>query len=113
MADLNLVLGQPSGDQTMPASAGNVRRVVLPVGTRSVIVTSDDDFYWEEDPAQTKADDTASVATNRQKLKAGSYSRKPAGAGRAHQALRAIRYIYLVGTVSSQPFWVTAVAEGE
>lgn len=111
MADLNLVLGEPSGDQTLPTTVGNVRRVQLPLGTRSLLVTSDSDFYVEEDPTQTKLDNAASTTANRQKFKAGTYAYKPRFSGRGGQALTTPRYIYLVGTVADQPYWLTATAD--
>lgn len=111
MADLNLTLGVPSGDQTMPASAGNVRRVRVPEGTRSLIITSESAFYIEEDMNQAKADEAASTTTLRHKYVAGSFSLRPFLAGHGGQVLREARYIYLVGTVNAQPFWATAVPE--
>lgn len=111
MADLNLTLGAPSGDRTLSSTPGNVRRVRLPAGTRAFVITSESAFYLEEDSAQTKADETTSVSTNRQKYAAGTYGITPIGAGRGSQELTATRYIYVVGTVADQPYWITAVHE--
>lgn len=110
-ADITLTLGVPSGDQTMDPTPGNVRRVVLPLGTRAYTITSESAFYIEEDPAQAKADATASDASKRQKFAAGTYSLIPFLSGRGAQALLGPRYLYFVGTVATQPFWITASPE--
>jgi hypothetical protein len=111
MADLNLTLGVPSGDRTLSATPGNVRRIKLPLGTRTYLITSESAFYIEEDASQAKLDEAASDTTKRHKFVAGSYPLTPIGAGMERNSLPADRFIYVVGTVASQPYWITPVGE--
>jgi len=111
MAQLDLTLGVPSGDRTLEATPGNVRRVQLPVGTRAIVITSESAFYIEEDETQAKADAAASDTTKRQKFAAGTYALVPKACGKGAAHLMAPRFIYLVGTIASQPYWITAAFE--
>lgn len=112
--DLSLTLGVPSGDREGVATPlTKVQRIRLPKGTRVFLITSDSAFYLEEDTAtpQTKAHDGNSEADKRHKFAAGTYAIRPVKSGRGQQVLEADRYVYFVGTIASQPFWIWAVAE--
>lgn len=111
MAQHVLTLGAPGGDKTLSGTAGKVRRLVLPAGTRRLVVTAEAAFFFEEDTAQALADEADSVPANRHKYAAGTHIIYPAGSGRGGNALRADRFVYLVGTANSQPYWATATAE--
>lgn len=112
MAQLDLVLGIPSGDHALPASSANVRKVKIPKGTRNVIITCEAAIYIEENDAQTKADNAAADTALRHKFGAGSFSYKPRHSGRGAAGLPADRFIYIQGTANDQVIWLTAVLEG-
>lgn len=112
-ADITLVLGIPSGVQAITGTAGVVRRVVVPVGTRAVRIHSDSAFLIEENAAQSKADAAAGDTAVQQKYSAGTVDIRPHGAGLGSSVTKIARYLYLVGTVDNQPVWLTALVESE
>src|SRR5262245_8493310 len=111
MADLELELGVPSGDQTLPAVVGKVRRVKLPLGTRTFSLSSAYPFFLELDPTQEKEDEDDSDTTKRHWYPANAYTFTPPGSGQEGNALDDDVFIYVVGTVSGQPYWVTPQVE--
>lgn len=110
MAQLALVLGVPSGDHALEASTANVRRVLIPAGTRHLLITCEAPIFIEEDVTQSKAD-AAAAGTARQKFSAATFSYRPKGSGCQDDVITVPRSIYVQGTAVSQVIWITAVEE--
>lgn len=107
MADVTLVLNEGGGPVTLPATLGNVRRFIVPAGTRSLLITTASDVYVEWDATQTKLDDAAGTTSKQHLFGAGSFSIPCPGRG-AKEELVSQTYAFLVGTAASQVVYVMA-----
>lgn len=113
MADITLVIDTPSGDKTMNATAGKVTRLIVPDGTRWLWLTLEAAGYFEVDHTQAKLDGDDSNTAKRQKLAAGTYKIRNPYSGRGAQTQVGSKYLYLVGSANTQPYWVTASSNAD
>lgn len=101
MADIALVLNR--NKRTTLNAVGNVSRVVVPKGTRTLLIDSPSPFYWE-DGTQSKGDGDAQTTGNQFRFEGGPIDLQISGDGGEARpgALKAQTYYYFVATVASQ-----------
>jgi hypothetical protein len=110
MATATLVLDTPQL-VTLEAVATNLRKVVLPVGTRYLEYRSASSWFMEL-AAQSTADAAAGTAAAQQAIDAGTGSKRAPMSGAGRSNVRSAWNIYLAGSVNNQQVWLTAVSQG-
>lgn len=98
MSTATLVLDEPQ-KVTLEGTATNLREVVLPARTGSLLITCDEAIYLEIDSGQDDGD--AGTAADQLKMRAGTYSWTPPYIGS----------IFLAATSASQEIWLLAQRE--
>lgn len=94
---------------TLEATGTNLRKLILPAGTRYLEYSSAAVWFYEKEAAVAQLDGAGGTAANQQRVDAGTSSfRAPgSGSGRAAIPLGATVAIYLAGSNSGQ-LWLTA-----
>lgn len=110
MAAATLVLDVPQL-VTLEVTPTNLRKVVLPVGTRYLEYSSAAAFFLEL-AAQSTADAAAGTAAAQQRFDAGTGSKRAPQSGSGRSNVRSAWNVYLAGSGASQQVWLTAVSLG-
>lgn len=115
MADIELKLNRGSGRQTM-TSLGLVRRVRVPAGSRTLVISSPQAVYWETAPDTEKLDGAAEDQLRQLRIEPGTYSMRLFGDGQTdipNPQLARDTYYYFAPSVAAQEisFYATQVAQ--
>jgi hypothetical protein len=108
LAAATLVLETPQL-VTLEATGTNLRKLIVPAGTRYIEYSSAAAWFYEKETATPQSDGGAGTAAIQQRVDAGTSSfRAPgSGSGRACIPLGSTVAIYLAGSNSGQ-LWLTA-----
>lgn len=108
MADTTLTLN--GAYKTVTLSTTTVSRIVVPTGTRYLMVSSASDFYHQPDTTQAIADGAAITAANAGLFPAGLWPLRVDGSGGSMSHLVDARYELFYGSTASQSLYVRAVS---
>lgn len=108
MATATLTIGQPK-QVTLESTATNLREVVVPKHTRSLVIRCEEEVFIEIDSGQS--DGGAGTAANQQSFPAGIHSWRVPGSGIGASRLTAAVSLFVAGTSSNQTIELTAQRE--
>lgn len=109
MADVEPALDGVAATVTLATTT--VRRVKVPAGCATLIISSPSAFYHQPDPAQSAADGDGTTAASAQWYPAGVHRFAPQGAQHAGGAIQSARYELFYGSVASQALYARALSE--
>jgi hypothetical protein len=94
---------------TLEAVGTNLRKVVLPVGTRYLEYSSAAAWFLEL-AAQSTADGAAGTAAAQQRFDPGTDRKRAPQSGAGRSSVRSAWNVYLAGSGAAQQVWLTAVS---